>query len=132
MSLVALTFGENNSAGAEHVEISTANGRYLSDTKTNGIMHVSKVEKFVGTDELCVLGELISGMICEHMLATETGSGAEIIEVSSKYGKAVGRPGTKLLLMVRGFSKDEVQVNSELEFVKKPEAPRPKGRLIIC
>ena len=132
MSLVTLTFGENNSAGSEHVEIVTANARFLSDAKQTGVMKVSKIDKFGGTDELCVLGELVSGMICEHMLANGMEVPAEIMEVSSKYGKAVARPGTKLLVMVKGLSRENVRVDSQIEFVKKPEAPKPKGRLIIC
>ena len=89
----------------------------------------------MGTDDLCVLGNLISGMVAVSMTTFVGEKCAEVTEVESKYGfDKLQRKGTNVTLMLKGASKEDVHANDTLEFnarFKEKTCPK-KGKLIIC
>jgi len=135
MSLITLTFGSGSQK--RYYEENEFQRPVDMDFKQGdkGKVLVSKVQKFIGTDDLCVLGSLVSGMVAVSMTTFVGEKCAEVTEVESKYGfDKLLRKGTNVTLMLRGASKEDVQANDTLEFnaqFKEKKGPK-KGKLIIC
>lgn len=117
MSLTTLTFG-----GASSVE---GVGR--------GKVRVLKTEKFVGSEEVCVIGKLVEGGIIKKMKVSGRDA-AQVVSVESKYGDGFcTRPGAQVVLMVSGIDKSEYACGTEICFEKTlEEQAKPKGRVIIA
>jgi len=119
MSLVTLTFG--STLGAEAAAIG------------KGKVRVLKTEKFVGSDEVCVIGKLVEGAITKRMKVSGKDS-AQVMSVESKYGDGhCTHPGAQVVLMVAGVDKSEFGLGTEILFEKAfEEQAKPKGRVIIA
>ena len=118
MSLTTLTFGGTNSV--EGV------GR--------GRVRVLKTEKFVGSEEVCVIGKLVEGGVIKKMKITGKDA-AQVMSVESKYGDGFcTKPGAQVVLMVSGIDKSEFACGTEICFEKgfTEDTARPKGRVIIA
>ena len=138
MGLISLTFGNDykyQKPYSSHISIKRPQDSFISGQKC-GYLKIKKVEKFLGTEEVCVIGKLVSGIILPEMeTELETGIKAEVKEVESKYGsQIVAKPGTSLLLMIKGAQFSHFNVEEVLEFHLKEEQARKKkkGKLIIC
>jgi hypothetical protein len=100
---------------------------------SKGKISVLKTDKFFGTDELCVIGKLIEGGVCENMSFCGD-SNKKVVSVESKSGdRLCTKIGAQVVLMVSGIEKEEVLVGEELQFEKTLfDKPRPVGRFIIA
>jgi len=131
MSLITLTFGNKPYLGA-NAELVSSQAAYVDETIDFGVIEVQKVEKFLGTDEICVIGKLKEGIIELNMLA-ENNAG-KIVEINSKYGgKIVAKPGANILLMLQNCKLSDLQGKQILTFKKPTEnKEKKKGKFIIC
>ncbi|MDO8428295.1 MAG: hypothetical protein Q7S92_03720 [Candidatus Diapherotrites archaeon] len=140
MSLVNLTFGNStsitNSNGTELIEVShAADAGTPTITGERGKVKIGRVTEFFGRPEICILGELMEGVIATNMMAVINDKRVEVAELEHKYGtRALNRPGTKITLMLVGLKKYDIKQNDVVEFW--PATPKvsnkPKGKLIIC
>ena len=119
MSLTTLTFNSATSM--------------TTDRAGRGKVKVIKTEKFVGSDDVCVIGKLMEGAVFNKMTMPGK-SGTLIVSVESKYGDGhCTKEGAQVVLMVSGIRKEDCPSDSELVFERIAlEQARPKGRIIIA
>lgn len=139
MSLITLTFRngpiEEYQLGLKGYKFTNefAQGEQVS---SNGKVRIIKTVKFFGTDNLCIIGELVDGSVSLAMSAEVLGKKAFIAEVESKYckGNTVAKKGAKLTLMLSGVEEKDFEGIQELEFLPplREAKERPIGKLIIC
>lgn len=139
MSLITLTFRNGPVSeyqyGLKGHNFSEDSFPFNGDSSANAHIKVVKVVQFVGTDELCVMGELTQGSISTQMCAMLGNKKAEVKELESKYGKrAISRKGTRLTLMLSGVNESDLSSVEEIEFIAPivEEKPKATGKLIIC
>ena len=119
MSLTTLTFNSANSATNERAG--------------KGKVMVIKTEKFVGSEEVCVIGRLVEGAVFKKMSVSGR-DGCQVVSVESKYGDGLcEKQGAQVVLMVSGINKDDYIAGSELAFERMvQEKAKQMGRVIIA
>ena len=140
MSLVNLTFGNNNSItnsnGTEMVEVTHSSSASAEAVRGDrGKVKIGRVTEFFGRPEICILGELVEGVIATNMMAIVNEKRVEVSELEHKYGtRPLNRPGTKITLMLNGIKKYDLKQDDIVEFwpAAPKESNKPKGKLIIC
>lgn len=137
MSLITLTF---RNGPIEEYQLGLKGYNFSGSVQTQQIkgnckIKIIKAVEFFGTDEVCVIGELLEGCIATSMYALLHGKKAEIKEVDSKFGRgSVSKTGTKVILMLSGVKQEDLASLNEIEFIPpaKIQSERPTGKVIIC
>ncbi len=118
MSLTTLTF--SNSARTN----GTSSARIL----------VLKTDQFFGTEECCIIGKLVDGIVSEEMQIS--GTEKKIVSLESHYGdRSCSKKGGQVVLMVSGARKEDYDYGQEITFEKtiaEAVPVKPRGRLIIA
>lgn len=125
VSLVSLTFGErrNNftNTGIAIQVIRPADCIKIDPNAENKIEVVKSCIFFQKTEPY-IVGNVVSGAICEQMRGTVNGKEFEIIELDSKYGAAgKAKKGMTVGLTVKGLEREEIQKGTVIEF----KVPQP-------
>lgn len=137
MSLITLTF---RNGPVEEYQFGLKGYDFTGSTQTQQIegnckIKIIKAVEFFGTDEVCVIGELLDGCVATSMYALLLGKKAEIKEVESRFGRGtLSRTGAKVTLMLSGVKQEDLASLEEVEFMPpvRIESERPSGKLIIC
>ena len=133
VSLTSLTFGEKCKYANGMIEVCTPQDKYLENDCGKGVIKVKKVEQFVGTEELCVIGELVSGSVALNMQANLQGQNAVVKEIESKYGgQKVAVQGARILVMLENAPKNCIKAEDALEFTAPERKKAKPGAFIIA
>ncbi len=120
MSLVSLTFGEkrNNFTNTGiAIQIIRPSDCIKIDPNAENKIEVVKCCFFFKTNEPYIVGNIISGAVCERMRGTVNGKEFEIIELDSKYGDAgKAKKGMSIGLTVKGLENEIIEKGTVIDF----------------
>ena len=117
MSLVSLTFGAGKSEFSVKPAIAIINpwDKLRVDPTIENKVEVKKVCQFLGCDEVYIVGQITSGVLCEQMKGCVKGNNFDIVELESKY-KGMAKQGMTVGLLVKGIAKETVCRGDTLTF----------------
>ena len=119
MGLVSLTFGEgrNNFSIKPHIEVIRPEDVIEYDATAEPTFEVVKVSTFYGSDEVYLVGKVVSGKIEPKMKGRVGEKTFMVEEINSKYPKCTyAKQGMTVGMSTAGLRKEEVQTGSVIAF----------------
>ncbi|MCD6434489.1 MAG: hypothetical protein J7L14_02670 [Candidatus Diapherotrites archaeon] len=117
MSLITLTFAKKDCYIAKEHTLIVKPGQNLRNSSERAVVKITKVCSFYNVEEPYLLGEVVSGVLSEDMVAEINGKLVRIETMDSKY-EGVAKEGMRVGIMLTGIKSEEIPKEGVLEFGK--------------
>ncbi len=122
MSLISLTFGNNNANGNKfsmkpQMEVIQPWHSIKIQPGVENKLLVKKVCSFYKLSEKYIVGEIVSGVVGEGMLGSTNGKKFKILELNCKIKDSpIAKAGMTVGLLIEGIEESDIEKDTEILF----------------